>query len=189
MPNKIKYGLSNVYYAKATIAADGSATYETPVRFPGAVSLTLDPEGERTPFYADNVEYWVGNANNGYSGSLEVARATEDFKKDILGFTLDTKNILYEDKGAPAVHFALIFQFEGDVKATRHVMYNCTCSRPAASGNTTGENVEPQTESLDISAASIYVPALGVNIVKAETTETTAAAEYDGFITAVYIPA
>lgn len=185
---KIKYGLSNVHYSVGTIAADGSATYATPVAFPGAVSLTLDAEGDRTPFYADNVEYWVGNANNGYSGSLEVALAVDDFKKDILGYTLDTNNVLYEDQNAPEVHFALIFQFEHDTKATRHVMYNCTASRPGSSGSTKNENVEPTTESIDLSASSIYVAALDKYLVKAETTETTSDADYAGFLTAVYIP-
>lgn len=186
--NKIKYGLKNVYYAIATIAANGSATYGTPVAFPGAVSLSLDPEGDRSPFYADNIEYWVGQVNNGYSGSLEVARVIDSFKKDVLGYTEDTKHVLYEDANASAVHFALIFQFEGDQKATRHVMYNCTASRPSTSGNTKSDTIEPQTESLDISASSIYVAALDKDIVKAETTPDTATADYNGFITAVYVP-
>lgn len=186
--NKIKYGLKNVYYAIATIAANGSATYGTPVAFPGAVSLSLDPEGDRSPFYADNIEYWVGQVNNGYSGSLEVARVIDSFKKDVLGYTEDTKHVLYEDANADAVHFALIFQFEGDVKATRHVMYNCTASRPSTSGNTKSDTIEPQTESLDISASSIYVAALDKDIVKAETTPDTSTADYNSFITTVYVP-
>lgn len=186
--NKIKYGLKNVYYAVATIAANGSATYGTPVAFPGAVSLSVSPEGDRTPFYADNVEYWVGTSNNGYSGSLEVARVIDSFKTDVLGYTSDTKNIMYEDADAEAVHFALIFQFEGDKNATRHVLYNCTASRPSVEGNTKAESVEPQTESIDISAASIYVASLDKNIVKAETTADTATTDYNSFIETVYIP-
>lgn len=188
MANKIKYGLQNVYYAVATIASDGSATYQTPVAFPGAVNLSMDAEGERSPFYADNIEYWVGVANNGYSGSLEMARVSDDFKKDVLGMTEDTKHVLYEDTGATAIHFALIFQFEGDVKATRHVLYNCTVERPNVGGQTIGESVEPQTETLNLKASSIYVPALTKHLVKAETTEDTATADYNSFITSVYIP-
>ena len=188
MANKIKYGLKNVHYAVATIAADGSATFGTPVAFPGAVALTLDAEGDRTPFYADNIEYYVGTANNGYSGSLEVARVIDDFKKDVLGYAEDNKHVIYENKNAETVHFALIFQFEGDAHATRHVLYNCTASRPCAGSTTKGESVEPQTETIDLSAASIYVAALDADIVKASTTEDTATADYNGFLTAVYIP-
>lgn len=186
--NKIKYGLSELYYAVAVIDTDGSATYSTPVAFPGAVSLSLDPEGDRTPFYADNIEYWVGNANTGYSGSLEVARVTDSFKQDILGFVLDDNNVLFEDQNTEAVHFALIFQFEGDQKKTKHVMYNCTAGRPASSGSTKSESVEPETETIDISVASIYEPTMKRYIVKAETTPDTSDADIAGFVTDVYIP-
>ena len=120
--NKVKYGLKNVYYAVATIdASTHAATYSTPVAFPGAVSLSLDPEGELTPFRADNVDYWVGNSNNGYSGDLEMALITDSFRKDVLGYTDDDNGVLVENKDVEAVHFALMFQFEGDQKATKHV--------------------------------------------------------------------
>lgn len=189
MPNnKIKYGLKNVYYAVATIAADGSATYDTPVAFPGAVSLSLDPQGENTPFYADNIVYWVGVANTGYEGDLEIARVIDDFKTDVLGYQTDNKGVLVEDANANAVHFALLFQFEGDVKATRHVMYNCTATRPGASGSTKEDTVEPETESVTITATTIYNASYDTDIVKAETNETTDTTTYSGWFEAVYTP-
>lgn len=188
MPNKIKYGLKNVYYAVATIAADGSATYDTPVAFPGAVSLSLDPQGDNTPFYADNIVYWVGVANTGYEGDLEIARVIDNFKTDVLGYQTDNKGVLVEDANANAVHFALLFQFEGDVKATRHVMYNCTATRPGANGSTKEDTVEPETESVTITATTIYNASYDTDIVKAETNETTDTTTYSGWFEAVYTP-
>lgn len=188
MANKIKYGLKNVYYAKATIATDGSAAYDTPVAFPGAVSLSLDPQGENTPFYADNIVYWVGASNTGYEGDLEIARVIDSFKTDILGYIESGNGLLVEDANAGATHFALLFQFEGDEKATRHVMYNCTCTRPGASGQTKEESVEPQTETVTITATSIYVAALDTDIVKSETFADTGTTVYDDFFEAVTIP-
>ena len=188
MPNKIKYGLKNVYYAVATIAADGSATYDTPVAFPGAVSISLDPQGENTPFYADNIVYWVGVANTGYEGDLEIARVTDAFKTDVLGYQTDNKGVLVEDANANAVHFALLFQFEGDVKATRHVMYNCTATRPGANSSTKEDTVEPGTETVTITATTIYNASYDTDIVKAETNESTDATTYSGWFAAVYTP-
>ena len=83
--NKIKYGIKNVYYAVATIAADGSATYATPKPLKGAVSLSMDPQGDSTPFYADNIVYYTSVANNGYEGDLELALIPDEFLVDILG--------------------------------------------------------------------------------------------------------
>ena len=188
MANKIKYGLKNVHYAIATIATDGTATYGTPVAFPGAVSLSLEPQGENTPFYADNIAYWIGVGNNGYEGDLEVARVTDDFKSDVLGMIEDAKDVLVEDVNAAAVHFALLFQFEGDESATRHVMYNCTATRPNTGGETKGETVEPQTETLTITATSIYNSSLNKDIVKAEATGDADATTYNGWFSAVYSP-
>lgn len=188
MANKIKYGLKNVHYAIGSLQTNGSMTYSTPVPFPGAVSLSLEPQGDNSPFYADNIVYWVGASNTGYQGDLEIARVIDSFKKDVLGMINDGKSVLVEDANAPAVHFALLFQFEGDDKATKHVMYNCTATRPSAAGNTKAESVEPQTESVTITATSVYNATLDADIVKAEANGDSDSTTYSNWFNTVYLP-
>lgn len=185
--NKVKYGLSNVYYAKATInATTGAATYATPVRIPGAVNLSLDAEGEENKFRADNIDYWVGQANNGYSGDLEIALIPTSFKKDIMGFIEDNNGVLVEDVQATTVPFALLFQFQGDDHATRHVLYNCTAGRPSISGSTTEETIEPQTETLSLTVASVHNTSLDADIARASCEYTDSA--YSTWFGSVYEP-
>lgn len=166
MANKVKYGLKNVYYAVATIDADDKATYDTPVAIKGAVNLSLDAQGDTTKFRADNMNYWIGQSNNGYEGDFEVALIPDSFKKDVLGFKEDGDGALYEVKDAPTKYFALMFQFEGDDSATKHVLYKCSATRPTIAGKTTEETIEPETETLSITADAIYVAAVDAYVPK-----------------------
>lgn len=187
MANKIKYGIKNVYYAKATIAANGSATYGTPVALPGAVSMTLDPEGEVSPFYADDIVYYTGVANNGYSGSLELALIPDSFRTDILGEATDgTTGLQYEMVDVEPEHFALLFQFAGDDEAVRHVFYNCVATRPSVASQTKETSVTPVTETLNITATSIYNATVAADLVKGKIDQSGAG--YANFFTSVVQP-
>ena len=104
--NKVKFGLKNCHYAKATFDEDGGVTYDTPVRIPGAVSLSLDANGEIEPFYADNIAYYVVNNNSGYEGDLEIALIPESFLTDIMHEELDGNGVLAENANAELEHFA-----------------------------------------------------------------------------------
>jgi phi13 family phage major tail protein len=107
----------------------------------------------------------------------------ESFRTNVLGEALDANNVLIENANTEAVNFALLFEFAGDVKATRHVMYNCTVARPAVGSQTKEENIEPQTESLTITSK----PRTD-GLVKSKTGDTTATATYEGWYSEVYVP-
>lgn len=180
MENKIKYGLKNVHYAVIT-NNNGVITYGTPKHVPGAVNLTLDAAGEPTEFYADDVAYFEENANEGYTGSLEMALIPDEFRVDVLGDEIDANGALIENRDAKVNTFALMFEFDGDRKKTRHVIYNVFPTRPSITGSTRGKTKEPQTESMDIVAK----PTVDTGDVKAKVKQ--GEAPYDTFYSAVYL--
>lgn len=186
--NKVKFGLKKVYYAIATIAEDGSATYETPVSFPGARNLSMDPQGGGEPWYADDGVYYFAPGITSRQGDLEMARMIDSFKKDILGYIADSKGVLLEDMNPEAVHFALLFEVTGDKKRRRYVMYNCTAAAPSLNAATSEGSKEPQTETSTITSDGIYVSGLDKWINHGESTPETDATTYNSWFESVHVP-
>ena len=187
MGNKIKYNLKNVHAAKLTESVvDGAVkyTYAAPQAIPGAVSISLDAEGDSSPFYADGIVYFRSVANNGYSGALEIALIPEWFRTDILQETLDSNGVLVEKSDqSESVKFALLFEFDGDVRAIRHVMYNFTASLPSIESETKEDTIEPGTEKLSLTADPRED-----GLVKSRTGDTTSAETYQNWYKSVYTP-
>lgn len=172
---RIKYGLSNVHYAKATAGTGGALTYDTPKPLLGAVAMTLDQQGEAVDEYADNILWFHMDTNNGYSGSLELEELSDDFRKDILGEVEDTDGVLWENADAQVIEFALMFQFEvnGDPTVTgkRGCLMRCTASRPSIAGSTREATVTPQHDTVNLTA----MPRVSDHLVKASCESTSAA--------------
>ncbi|PEI32382.1 phage tail protein [Bacillus wiedmannii] len=182
--NKVAFGLKNVYYALYDVT-DGVVTFKTPIPIPGAVELTFDPRGDLIEFYADDMLYYAASNNQGYDGTLAIATIPEQFAVDALGEELDEEdgvlNELADAKGKP---FALLFEFDGDVKATRHVMFNCAASRPTIASKTKTNSAEPNTSELKFVSSPIDIN--GKRMVKTKTTTKSKQEIYDNWYKKVY---
>ena len=95
----------------------------------------------------------------------------------------DSNNVLVEDANSATLPFALLFEFDGDIKKIRHVMYNCSAARPKIESKTTEEEKEEQTETL-----SLKIRPLQSGYVKAKTGDKTAETTYTDWYKTVYLP-
>lgn len=176
--NKVKFGLKNVHIAPMSEAG----VYTEVFAQPGAVSLSLDAEGDSSDFYADNIKYFSTFVNNGYSGTLEIAKMVEDFLTKVMGQTKDEKGGITENINDKEKYFALMFEVDGDSTNTRYVFYKCKASRPSMSAETSGENRDPQTDSLNITTTADSDGDVRSSLELSEETKT----EYNAFFNTVY---
>ena len=184
--NKVKYGLRNVHYA---VFDPETNEYETPKPLKGAISMSLTARNYSKILAADDIEYWRANGNSGYDGDLNFALIPDDFREECLNEQVDTAdNVRYETAELNTARFALLFEFQGDVKATRHVLYNCGATRPALAGQTItprdGPDPSQNTETVTIDAA----PRNDL-LIKARTGASTTANVYNNWFSSVWTPA
>lgn len=181
MADKVKFGIKNVHIFPITALNAGVPTYGTVIAVPGAVSFSLEAQGDVNKFHADNITYYQSSANNGYEGDLEVALIPDEVWTDIFGYTTDANDVMTENALTEAKAFAMTFEEEGDTTGTKFVLYNCTATRPSRELNTIEETKEPTTQTLTVSAAP-----LASGNVMAMTTATTDAAVLSGWHATVY---
>lgn len=183
MSNKVKFGLENVYIAILEENEEGVLVPGTPKHQPGAVTLTTDPDGDEEVFYADNVKYHISRANNGYTGSLEMAIVSDWFRQNVLGEVKNTDGVLIEVSNAETKPFVLLHQIEGDSAASKVAFYNCTASRPSRTSSTATSTNSPNTETFDFSA----LPRTSDKVIKATADKDST--PYADWFDSVYEPA
>ena len=145
MPNKVRFGASNVHYALET--ENGFGEWK---RLAGTVQISFDPQGSQSTFYADNVGYWIATPSASDSISIELADMTDQAKIDLLGYIQDaTSGLLCEPVMATRKPFALGYQVEGDGNHLRGVRYGGTLNRPSEAHNTTTDSTDPDTITIE----------------------------------------
>lgn len=185
MANKVRYGLKNVHVASVTVGENNAVTFGTPVRIPGAVSVSIEPSGDTSDFYADDIVYFSSASATGYDVTAEFALLPEFFKTQYLGMQKDDNGVLVEGAGATNNYFAFLFEFTGDENAIRHCLYYCKASTPTIEGETMGDGgAEPQTTEIEFTA----MPRPDTRDTKISTGEETATATYNAWYTTVYEP-
>ena len=156
MANKVKFGLSNVHvlFIESYDAKTKKYTYDTEgiQAIPGAVNISLDPQGDTTDFYADNIAYFSQAANTGYQGDLEMALIPDWFRQKALGEKVDKNGVQVEASDAVQKEFVLFFEINGDTAKTRYVLYRNSVARPSIKGQTTENSISPATDSMTITA-------------------------------------
>lgn len=76
----------------------------------------------------------------GYDGDLELTLIPERFRTDVLKEEADSNEVLVENAHSETAAFALLFEFDGDIRKIRYVLYNCSASRPKIEGKTNAES-------------------------------------------------
>lgn len=153
MANKVEFGISQLHVCTYTVAGDGTVTLGTPYHLPGAISFSPEEQSESNEMYADNVIYWSGYSGGSFEGDLEVARFTDEFKTQFLGYVTLANGGLANVKNATKPNVAIAFQVEGDEEARRVIMYNCSLGGISREFATIEESKEPATETISVTCA------------------------------------
>lgn len=151
--NKVVFGISNLHFGTYTVSDQGEVTLGPPYHLPGTVNMSLDAESEQNVFHADNVAYWTGYSDNGYTGTLENALFTDDFKTQFMNFIELDDGGIAQIKGMQSKPVYIMFQSEGDQESRRGILYNVSLGQINRKYATTEDTIEPQTATLDFTVS------------------------------------
>lgn len=181
MTRKITYGIKKVHFAPYELV-NGVPVYDTPIPWPGATALTLEPRGEVLEFYADDQLYYEEENNQGYEGTITSAGIPEEFSIACLGEVKNADGVIAETSNPTKKKFALLFEFKDDKSSVRRVLYSCSARRPTISSSTKTDSAEVNTPELVFVAS----PRETDGIVKHKTSPDVDTTVYNNWYNSVY---
>jgi len=148
MANKVMFGVSELHIGTYDVADDGTVTLGSPMKVPGTVNITMEAESEESTFYADNIKYWTGYSDNGYTGEIENALFNDTFKTTFMNYIQLDDGGIAQIKGKKNKVVYMMFQSDGDQENRRMIVYNVALGQINREYATIEDSIEPQTATL-----------------------------------------
>lgn len=182
---KVLYNIKNVQFSKITATSDsGLPTYDSPIKVPGAVSLTLDNESTSETIYADGIAYYTSSGASSYSGTFENVHFTKEVLKAIFNYVEDTSGNLVEVDGG-SNEFGMQFAVDSDEGDVYFTLFRCSATKPNANFQTKEASATINNESVDITISPITLSD-DKNVVKAYADKS--ATNYSTYMTKITVP-
>ena len=144
-------GFRNLYYAKLTKDDETGVAYETPKRFPGAVSINEEAQSETAKLFADDVLYESMQVFSEGELELVVADLPTNIRVELGGHSIDsaTGKITYNVSDV-APYFALMGEFlKGDGTKRYFKLLKGQLSESGLESETKNDSPELRTTTLN----------------------------------------
>lgn len=183
--SKVLFNIKKVQFSKITATGeDGLPTYGTPIKVPGAVSLSTENESSKETKYADGIAYYVTSGSNSYSGTLEIVNFSDEVLQDIFGWKKDSNGNLVEIDGN-SENFAMQFAVDSEDGEVYFTFYNCSATKPSNNFQTKEASATINNQSVTLTLIPITL-ADGTSIIKSFAGKS--ATGYSKYFDAVTVP-
>lgn len=182
--NKVTFGISNGVWAKATAQSNGSYQFGEVKKLNNLTQMAASILGGKTDVYADNKVAATLTSYAGQEIALSLTELDDDFKKEILGYEVDTDGCLNEVANAQLESFAFGCQIEGDKYARRIWYYLCSATNPGESSSTKSDSPEANTAEVTFTSRPISIN--GREVIRRICKATDS--NYDEFLETVTLP-
>ena len=115
-------GLKNLYYAALSSDTSSGATYGTPVKIAGAVSVDINPSVNFATLYGDDAPFAADSSMSEITVTIESCDLTLEDQAALLGHTVNSTTKQMEAKASDtAPYVALLFEAKKHNGNTRYV--------------------------------------------------------------------
>ena len=142
-------GLKNLYYAPLSKDDSTGATYGTPVKIAGLISVNISPSNSTSTLHADDIPFAVASTLGEVSVTVEAADIPLQAQAALLGHTVSGNKMICKGSDQ-APYVAILFESDKHDGTTRYVkLLKGKFHDPNEDLQTKGDSVEYQTPSIE----------------------------------------